>query len=162
VERLLALREEAADESVVRYDGGQLLPKDALYSLPADILIPGARPHCITAEVARTVQASLIVPAANAPLTAEADAILYERGATVVPDFVANAGGVLLAVVSAFGGGEEEAFSVAGQRIAANTERALDEARRKGVSPQQAAVAVAKEWLVRKAGESEARQGGAS
>jgi glutamate dehydrogenase (NAD(P)+) len=162
VERLLALREEAADESVVRYDGGQLLPKDALYSLPADILIPGARPHCITAEVARTVQASLIVPAANAPLTAEADAILHERGVTVVPDFVANAGGVLLAVVDAFGGGEKEAFSTADQRIAGNTERALSEAQRRGVSPQQAAVAVAKEWLARKAEEWQATQGGAS
>ncbi len=162
VERLLALREEAGDESVVRYPRGQFLPKEALYSLPADILIPGARPHCVTAEVARTVQASLIVPAANAPLTAEADAILYERGVTVVPDFVANAGGVLLAVVSAFGGGEEEAFSTAGERIAANTERALNEAQRRGVSPQQAAAAVAKEWLVRKAEEEKARQTGAS
>ena len=162
VERLLALREEVGDESVVRYPHGQLLPKEALYSLRADILIPGARSHCITAEVARTVQASLIVPAANAPLTAEADAILYERGVTVVPDFVANAGGVVLAVVDAFGGGEEEAFSATGQRIAANTERALNEAQGRGVSPQQAAVAAAKEWLTGKAQESEARQREAS
>jgi len=162
VERLLALREEVGDESVVRYPHGQLLPKEALYSLRADILIPGARSHCITAEVARTVQASLIVPAANAPLTAEADAILYERGVTVVPDFVANAGGVVLAVVDAFGGGEEEAFSSTGQRIAANTERALNEAQGRGVSPQQAAVAAAKEWLTGKAQESEARQREAS
>ena len=158
VERLLALREEVGDESVVRYDGGRLLPKEALYSLPADILIPGARTYCITGEVARTVEASLIVPAANAPLTVEADAILYERGVTVVPDFVANAGGVLLAVVSAFGGGEKEAFSVAGERISANTGRALNEARSRGISPQEAAVAVAKEWLVAKAEEWEAGQ----
>ena len=156
IEELLALREETGDESVVRYGRGQLLPKEALYSLPADILIPGARPHCITAEIARSVQASLIVPAANAPITADADFILYERGVTVVPDFVANAGGVLLAVVDAFGGGEKEAFSTAGQRIAANTERALREAEERGVSPQEAAIAVAKEWLVRKAAEAEA------
>jgi glutamate dehydrogenase (NAD(P)+) len=156
IEELLALREETGDESVVRYGRGQLLPKEALYSLPADILIPGARPHCITAEIARSVQASLIVPAANAPITADADFILYERGVTVVPDFVANAGGVLLAVVDAFGGGEKEAFSTTGQRIAANTERALREAEERGVSPQEAAIAVAKEWLVRKAAEAEA------
>ncbi len=156
IEELLALREETGDESVVRYGRGQLLPKEALYSLPADILIPGARPHCITAEIARSVQASLIVPAANAPITADADFILYERGVTVVPDFVANAGGVLLAVIDAFGGGEKEAFSTADQRIAANTERALREAEERGVSPQEAAIAVAKEWLVRKAAEAEA------
>lgn len=156
VEELLALREETGDESVVRYGRGQLLPKETLYSLPADIIIPGARPHCITAEVAASVQASLIVPAANAPITADADAILHKRGVTVVPDFVANAGGVLLAVVETFGGGEKEAFSTTGPRIEANTERALREAEERGVSPQQAAIAVAKEWLIRKAAEAEA------
>jgi glutamate dehydrogenase (NAD(P)+) len=155
VQNLLALREEAGDESVVRYGDGQFMPKEALYSLPVDILIPGARTHCITADVARAVQASLIVSAGNAPLTPEADAILYERGMTVVPDFVANGGGVLLAVVGAFGGGEQEAFTTVGQRIAANTERALEEAKARGVSPQQAAVAVAQEWLARRAREGQ-------
>jgi glutamate dehydrogenase (NAD(P)+) len=148
---LLALREESGDESVVRYGDGQFMPREALYSLPADILIPGARTHCVTADVARTVQASLIVPAGNAPLTYEADAMLYERSVTVVPDLVANAGGVLLAVVGAFGGSEQEAFDTVGKRIAANTERALREAEARDVSPQQAAIAVAKEWLVQRA-----------
>ncbi len=151
VDRLLALRQEAGDECVVRYSGGELLPKEALYSLPVDVLIPGARTHSITAEVARTVQASLVVPAANAPLTPEADAILHERGVTVVPDFVANAGGVLLAVVGNMGGGEKEAFEVTEQRIVANTDRALAEARRRGVSPLEAAIAVSREWLEEKA-----------
>ncbi len=153
LDQLLALREGAGDESVLRYEGGRLLPREALYSLPADILIPGARPHCITGEVAGSVRASMIVPAANAPLTFEADAILYERGVTVVPDFVANAGGVLLAVVGAFGGGEREAFATVGERVAANTERALREAEARGVSPQRAAVAVAQEWLASRAQE---------
>jgi glutamate dehydrogenase (NAD(P)+) len=147
VDQLFALREEVGDESVLRYGGGRLLPREDLYSLPVDILIPGARPHCITGEVARSVRASMIVPAANAPVTPEADAILHERGVTVVPDFVANAGGVLLAVVGVFGGGEKEAFTIVGQRVAANTERALREAETRGVSPQRAAVAVAREWL---------------
>ena len=153
VQALLALREEAGDESVVRYGDGQFMPKEALYSLPADILIPGARTRCITADVARAIQASLIVPAGNAPLTSEADAILYERGVTVVPDFVANAGGVLLAVVGALGGREQGAFDTVGERITANTERALGEAKARGVSPHQAAVAVARESLARRAQE---------
>jgi glutamate dehydrogenase (NAD(P)+) len=156
VQSLLALREEAGDESVVRYRGGQLMSKEALYSLPADILIPGARTHCITADVARTVQAPVIVPAGNAPLTAEADAILYERSVTVVPDFVANAGGVLLAVIGAFGGREREAFDTVGKRIAANTERAFREAQARSVSLQQAAIAVAREWLAQRAAEDRA------
>lgn len=152
-DRLFALREKCGDEAVVRYPEGELLPKEALYLLPADVLIPGSRTHTITADVARTIAASLIVPAANVPLTPEADAILYERGVTVVPDFVANAGGVLLAVVSTMGGGEKEAFTVTEQRIVANTEHALREARAREVSPVRAAIAVAKEWLAAKAAE---------
>jgi len=155
-ERLLALRQEAGDESVVRYPQGQLMPKEALYSLPVDVLIPGARTHTITADNARTIGAWLVVPAANAPVTAEADAILHQRGVTVVPDFVTNAGGVLLAAVGAMGGGEKEAFGVTEQRIVANTERALSEAQRLGVSPLQAAITVAREWLGKKAREREA------
>jgi glutamate dehydrogenase (NAD(P)+) len=152
-QRLFDLREECGDEAVVRYPQGELLPKEALYLLPADVLIPGSRTHTITADVARTIAARLIVPAANVPLTPEADAILYQRGVTVVPDFVANAGGVLLAVVATMGGGEKEAFAVTEQRIVANTERALQEARAREVSPLQAATAIAKEWLARKAQE---------
>jgi len=154
-QRLFALREECGDEAVVRYPQGELLPKGALYLLPADVLIPGSRTHTITADVARTIAARLVVPAANVPLTQEADAILYQRGVTVVPDFVANAGGVLLAVVATMGGGEKDAFAVTEQRIVANTERALQEARAREVSPIQAATAIAREWLARKAQERE-------
>jgi len=75
---------------------------------------------------------------------------------TVVPDFVANAGGVLLAVVATMGGGEKEAFAVTEQRVVANTERALAEARAREVSPIQAATAMAREWLARKAEERDA------
>jgi glutamate dehydrogenase (NAD(P)+) len=149
-QRLFDLREECGDEAVVRYPQGELLPKEALYLLPADVIIPGSRTHTITGDVARTIAARLIVPAANVPLTPEADAILYQRGVTVVPDFVANAGGVLLAVVATMGGGEKEAFAVTEQRIVANTERALAEARAREVSPIQAATAIAREWLARK------------
>jgi glutamate dehydrogenase (NAD(P)+) len=154
--RMFELREECGDEAVVRYPGGELLPKEALYLLPVDVLIPGSRTHTITADVARTIAARLIVPAANVPLTPEADAIVYQRGVTVVPDFVANAGGVLLAVVATMGGGEKEAFAITEQRIVTNTERALTEARARGVSPPQAATAIARDWLTKKAQERSA------
>lgn len=155
VGKLLALREECGDECVVRYDGGELLPKEALYTIEADVLIPGARTHCITADVAWDVRASLIVPAANAPVTPEAGALLFERGVTVVPDFVANAGGVLLAVVGAAAGSEEEAFRTTGDRISENVQKVLAEAKERGVSPQAAAIAFAREWLARKRAERE-------
>lgn len=146
-DRLLALRREAGDEAVLRYEGGELLAREALFGLPVDVLIPGTRVGTIDARVAPDVRAKLIVPAGNAPVTPEADAMLRERGTTVVPDFVANAGGVLLEVVDARGGAEADAFATTGEVIAANTTRVLQEAKRRGQTPLQAGIAIAREWL---------------
>jgi len=65
-----------------------------LLELEVDILIPAAIGHVITGENAGRVQAGLIVEAANMPIDCEADAQLRERGTTIVPDILANAGGV--------------------------------------------------------------------
>jgi glutamate dehydrogenase (NAD(P)+) len=69
-------------------DGKQLL------EMPCDILIPAALEGQLTHTNARRIQAKLIVEAANGPTTTEADAIFRERGIPVVPDILANAGGV--------------------------------------------------------------------
>jgi len=66
----------------------------ALLELPCDILIPAALEGQLTHANADRVQARLVVEAANGPTTTEADAILADRGIPVVPDILANAGGV--------------------------------------------------------------------
>ena len=65
-----------------------------LLTQPCDILVPSALEGVITAENAHHIQAGLIVEGANGPTTTDADAILLERGVTVAPDILANAGGV--------------------------------------------------------------------
>lgn len=67
-----------------------------LLTLPVDVLIPAAMEHQIRADNAADIQAQVIVEAANGPTTREADHILNERGVTVVPDILANAGGVVV------------------------------------------------------------------
>lgn len=62
--------------------------------LPCELLIPAATENQITSANADRIQAKLIVEGANGPTTAKADAILEERGVVVVPDILANAGGV--------------------------------------------------------------------
>jgi glutamate dehydrogenase (NAD(P)+) len=66
----------------------------ALLELPCDVLIPAALENQITAANAERIRAGIIVEGANGPTTPEADAILEERGVVVVPDILANAGGV--------------------------------------------------------------------
>lgn len=73
---------------------GQKITNDELLALDCDILIPAALGGAITQENAKDVKTRMIVEAANSPVTTIADAILEERGVPIVPDILANAGGV--------------------------------------------------------------------
>jgi glutamate dehydrogenase (NAD(P)+) len=73
---------------------GEFITNDELLSLECDVLIPAALENAIDASNVAGVRASLIVEAANHPISPEADAALAEGGITVVPDILANAGGV--------------------------------------------------------------------
>ncbi|MBP8133531.1 MAG: Glu/Leu/Phe/Val dehydrogenase, partial [Zoogloea sp.] len=74
--------------------GTEAITTDSFWSMDADILIVAAMENQITATSAGLIRARLICEGANGPTTPEADLILQERGITVIPDVLANAGGV--------------------------------------------------------------------
>lgn len=80
--------------SVVGYPGADPFEPDQLLLLPVDVLIPAALQNQITEANSPLVQAKVIVEGANGPTTPAADRILQSKGITVVPDVLANAGGV--------------------------------------------------------------------
>jgi glutamate dehydrogenase (NAD(P)+) len=80
--------------SLEGYDGGGRVSNEQLLELPCDVLVVAAREDQLTVGNAARVQARLVVEGANGPTTLDADAILAERGIPVVPDILANAGGV--------------------------------------------------------------------
>jgi glutamate dehydrogenase/leucine dehydrogenase len=82
--------------SVVGYPGARTISNRELLEIPCDLLIPAAIEHQITAENAERIRASVIVEGANEPTTPEADEILRRRGVLVVPDLLANGGGVVV------------------------------------------------------------------
>lgn len=131
--------------SVAAYERGTKVPPAELFKVPCDILIPAARPDCIHAANVAAIQARLILQGANIPATAEAEAILHRRGVVVVPDFIANAGGVICASVEYHGGTEAAAFEQIAQKIKHNTEAVLSRSRRDGMEPRRAAVELAGE-----------------
>ncbi|HKC74383.1 MAG TPA: Glu/Leu/Phe/Val dehydrogenase, partial [Chloroflexota bacterium] len=80
--------------TVVGFPGGSRLSNDEVLTLPCTVLVPAALENQITALNAPDVKARIIVEGANGPTTPEADRILYDRGVLVIPDILANAGGV--------------------------------------------------------------------
>jgi glutamate dehydrogenase (NAD(P)+) len=81
-------------QSLDGYRGGDRIANAQLLEAPCDVLVPAALEKVLTVENATAVQAKLIVEGANGPTTPEADRIFNERGIVVIPDILANAGGV--------------------------------------------------------------------
>src|SRR5581483_7985661 len=92
VNGLIAHKSETG--SVVGFAGGEAITNKAVLEYDCDVLVPAALEKVITAENAPKIKAKIIAEAANAPTLPEADDILFERGIMVLPDILANAGGV--------------------------------------------------------------------
>jgi glutamate dehydrogenase (NAD(P)+) len=80
--------------AVAGFPGSRAISNSELLELPVDVLVPAALENQITARNAGRIQASVIIEGANGPTTPDADLILERRGIVVVPDILANAGGV--------------------------------------------------------------------
>ena len=80
--------------SVAQYPGSNAISRDDFFAMPTDILIPAALELEIGEKEARAVKCKLIVEAANGPTDLEGDIILHQRGIDVIPDILANSGGV--------------------------------------------------------------------
>ncbi len=93
IDAVLSIKE---DKGSVKDAGGQgdVLPAEVLIGAPVDILVPAALEEQIRADNAESVKAGIILEVANGPITPEADAYLAEQKVAVVPDVLANAGGV--------------------------------------------------------------------
>jgi len=150
VDALIALKRSGGKVTDAPF--GEKLARDAVIEADCDVLVPAARPDVITVENAPRVKARLIAQGANIPATAEAEGVLHERGILSLPDFIANAGGVICASVEYHGGSESQAFATIEERIGRNTRAVLDLARERRLMPRVAARALVDERLRRLAG----------
>jgi glutamate dehydrogenase (NAD(P)+) len=97
VQKLIEIKEKTG--TVINYKGEDVKVSPnhmELLELPVDILVPAAIENVITAENVNRVKAKIISEGANGPTTPEADKVLHERGVVVIPDILANAGGVTM------------------------------------------------------------------
>ena len=143
VARLIALKDSG--KPVVDYPDGQKLDVDGVIDIECEIWIPAARPDVIRKENVNRLKTKLVPQGANIPFTPEAERILHEKGTLVIPDFIANAGGVICASVEYHGGTQSEAFQTIAEKIRANTEEVLANAKKAESLPRQAAVSLAEQ-----------------
>jgi glutamate dehydrogenase (NAD(P)+) len=143
-------RSEHGDRLVDHIGGATLAPGEEL-AVDCDVLVPAALQDVIDDHTAQRIKARLVVEGANLPTTPNAQAILAQRGVTVVPDFLANAGGVVAAAFamdarySGFRPDIERIFSTVSEKLRATTEAALDMAARTRATPHTAGRALAEE-----------------
>ncbi len=142
IEQLVALKQETGKVTV--YPKGRKLPRDGFVDLECDIFVPAARPDVIDETNAPRLACKVILQGANIPVTAKAERIIHDRGILSVPDFVANAGGVICASVEYQGGTQRQAFETIEEKVRENTHEVLALARSHSQMPVEAALALAK------------------
>jgi glutamate dehydrogenase (NAD(P)+) len=120
---------------------------EAVFAVDCDVIVPAAQPDVITTANMAELKAKVVLPGANIGVSAEAERWLHSQGVLCIPDFVANAGGVIAAAVEYAGGGEATVFDAIGERITRTTRAMLAAIDRYGVAPREAAERVARERL---------------
>lgn len=147
-QKLLEIKKQTG--TVINYEAGQVLPNEEIFKLPVDIIIPAALPDVINEKNVNEIKAKLVVEAANIPCKPEIEKILHERGILVVPDFVANAGGLISSYCEYKRYDENKMFSLVKKKIEKNTKRVLRKAKKENVLPRSAALTIAKERILKK------------
>ena len=155
VEDLIALRTRHGD-NLVHHAGAPARPREELFELDCDVLVPGARPDSITPDVAGRVRCAVVAPAANAPYHRDAVVVLHERGIVAVPDFVANAGGVHLYVSVSNDDAPDTALAVIEGKIRGAVAQTLATADEHGLTPLAAALHTGRAYLAEATGAPDA------
>lgn len=136
--------------SVINHTPGQILKNKELISVNADILIPAAIPNIIHSDEVKDVKAKLIVEGSNIPIKFEVEEMLTKKGVLIIPDFLANSGGVISSYVEYKGGTEKEMFKMIERKMEKNVALVLEKSDKLKKSPRRVAYKIAKERILEK------------
>ena len=134
-------------EPVTELGSGDILGRDDIVGVDCDIWIPAARPDVLNENNIGALKARLVVQGANIPATARAEQIMHKRGILNIPDFIANAGGVICASVEYHGGNEQAALDSIAEKVTRNTHAVLSSAKTGDILPRRAAEDMAQQTV---------------
>lgn len=142
-EELYRVKKESG--TVINYKYGKVLANEKLFGLPVDVLIPAALPDVINEKNIGEIKTKIIVEAANIPIIPEVEKVLHERGILVIPDFVANAGGVISSYAEYRGYNPVQMFKFVERKIKKNVKAVLNISKEREIKPRDAAMDIVKE-----------------
>lgn len=142
---LLRIKRESG--SVANYEGSQRFKHEDLFKLPVDILVPASVPDVINVDNVDDVKAKIVIEAANIPATREVEKRLNDRGVLVVPDIIANAGGVISSYAEYMGENPRSMFKLVESKIVKNVRHVLEYAGKEKKIPRDAALTIAKKRI---------------
>ncbi len=148
IDTLARIKKETGRLSEI--EGADCFSRNEIVGIDCDIWIPAARPDVLREDNAAELKAKLVIQGANIPATPLAEEIMHAKGILSIPDFIANAGGVICASVEYHGGTRQTAFAEISEKVSDNTRAVLASASSSGKSPRMAARELA-EARVRKA-----------
>jgi glutamate dehydrogenase (NAD(P)+) len=137
------IRHKRNGASVATFAGGQALDPQRLMGVDCEIWLPAARPDVLTEANVGRLRARLILQGANIPATDEAERWMHAHGILSIPDFIANAGGVICAAVEYHGGTQQQALATIEEKIRSNTAEVLAQVKYAGLLPREAAMRLA-------------------
>lgn len=155
VAQLLALREQVGDRLVKALPGSRHIPLGDELTLPVDILVPAATQDVITFQNVDRVKAGILVEGANMPTRPECERVLSNRGVTIVPDIIANAGGVIAvgmamdARYSCLRPDPGETYALISDKMRTNVASVLERVQAERKPPRQIAMEMAKNRVLR-------------
>ena len=123
---------------------GKPMTHEEMLKMESDIFIPSARPDIFTVDNQHWLKTKLVLEGANIPITHEAAEIMKDRGVVIVPDVIANAGGVICAATEYQKMSEKQAFERIESTISRNTREVLERSLKQGQYPHAAAILMAK------------------
>lgn len=139
------LTEAKKSGSVINCNPGKIMRNEDIFELGVDVLIPAALPDVINANNVNDIRAKIVVEAANIPMKPEMEEVLFSKNVLVVPDFVANAGGVISSYAEYRGYHPKEMFKMVENKIKKNVEIVLKLAAEKNIKPRDAAMNISME-----------------
>ncbi|WP_196214055.1 Glu/Leu/Phe/Val dehydrogenase [Methanolobus vulcani] len=141
IDKLIHLKENGM--SVVDYPGAEIRGLEDVIDIECEIWIPAARPDIIHKDNVHRLKTKLVIEGANIPITHEAEKYLHEKGVLCIPDFIANAGGVICAAMEYRGACEAAAFQAIEDKIRTNTREMLEGVASTGMMPRAVAMEIA-------------------